>query len=68
MKHHFTQILKHGILGTVMASSAIVSHAVDLTTPVAAGWNLLGTTSTTAIDATSLPALFDGTNVTTLWK
>lgn len=60
--------LKQGILGAFIAFFASVSHAVDLTVSVASGWNLLGNTGATSIDATSLPELFDATKVTTLWK
>ena len=62
------QYLKQGILGAFIAFFANVSHAVDLTVPVVSGWNLLGNTGATAIDATSLPELFDATKVTSLWK
>jgi len=53
------------ILVVLFALSGTAAHGADLAIPIAQGWNLLGNTSTAAIDVASLG---DVTKVTTVWK
>ena len=68
MRSFFSRLLTRALFGAMAAWFALACGAVDLSVPVARGWNLLGNGSTTDIDATSAPDLFDAAKVNSLWK